>query len=84
MSERCGIRCFIPGTFSATAPRSRASDLGAGCRSQQIDSTVDMDTVLDLIYEPMIFLLMLGHAVLNTKEAAGIVAATFRGLGAKS
>jgi AcrR family transcriptional regulator len=55
-----------------------------GVARKQIDSTIDMDTVLDLIYGPMIFRLMAGHALLNAKEAAGIVAAAFRGLGTKS
>ena len=55
-----------------------------GVTRKQIDSTIDMDTVLDLIYGPMIFRLMAGHAQLNAKEAAGIVAAAFRGLGTKS
>jgi AcrR family transcriptional regulator len=55
-----------------------------GVEHKQMDSTIDMDTVLDLIYGPMIFRLMAGHAPLSASEADGIVAAAFRGLGTKS
>jgi hypothetical protein len=49
-----------------------------------MDGSIHMDTVLDLIYGPMIFRVMAGHAPLNAKEAVGIVAAAFRGLSNKS
>lgn len=46
----------------------------------EIRREVDADVVLDLIYGPMIFRLLAGHASLSARESEAIVAAAFGGL----
>lgn len=50
----------------------------------QIDPSINPDTVLDLVYGPLIFRLMAGHAPLDKEQASLIVAAAFRGVANKS
>ncbi len=55
-----------------------------GIQRGEIDPTIDIDIAMDLVYGPMMFRLMTGHAPLNDKEAEGIVEAAFAGMGKSS
>ena len=50
----------------------------------EIDRNLDRELVLDLIYGPAIFRLMVEHAPLDREVAEAIISALFRGLGNKS
>lgn len=52
-----------------------------GVERGEVREEVDSEIVLDLIYGPMIFRLLVGHGSLSNEEAAAMVRAVFRGLG---
>jgi AcrR family transcriptional regulator len=49
----------------------------------QLNRKLDREIVLDLIYGATIFRLMAGHGPLNASEAAAMISALFRGIGAE-
>jgi hypothetical protein len=51
-----------------------------GVARGEICRRIDADVAIDLIYGPVIFRLLTGHAPLNDAQAEAIVAAVFRGL----
>jgi AcrR family transcriptional regulator len=51
-----------------------------GVTRGEIRREIDGEIVLDLIHGPMIYRLLAGHAPIDEKEAAAMVAAVFRGL----
>ncbi len=51
-----------------------------GIARGELSPAIDMDTVLDLIYGPMIFRLLTAHAPINDEKAGIIVAAAFHGI----
>jgi hypothetical protein len=63
-------------------PRREASRevLERAINRGEIDSAVDREVVLDMIFGPMVFRLMAGHGPLNRKEAATMISTLFRGI----
>lgn len=51
-----------------------------GVERGEIRSDIDSDTVLDLIYGPLVFRLLAGHGPMNELEAEKVVNAVFGGL----
>jgi AcrR family transcriptional regulator len=51
-----------------------------GVERGEVRDEVDSEIVLDLIYGPMIFRLLVGHGSLSNEEASSMVKAVFRGL----
>lgn len=51
-----------------------------GVQRGEVREEVDSEIVLDLIYGPMIFRLLVGHGSLSNEEAATMVKVVFRGL----
>jgi hypothetical protein len=51
-----------------------------GVARGEIRDGLDADLVLDLVYGPTIFRLMVGHGPLNDLEAEGMIAALFAGI----
>lgn len=51
-----------------------------GVERGEICDDIDSDTVLDLIYGPLVFRLLAGHGPLNEHEAEKVVTAVFRGI----
>ncbi|QNI35450.1 TetR/AcrR family transcriptional regulator [Edaphobacter albus] len=51
-----------------------------GVQRGEVRGEVDSEIVLDLIYGPMIFRLLVGHGSLSNEEAATMVRAVFKGL----
>jgi AcrR family transcriptional regulator len=56
------------------------SILDRALKRGEIDSTLDREIVLDLIYGPAIFRLMAGHGPLNNEEADAMISTLFRGI----
>ncbi len=50
----------------------------------EIDGTLDREVVLDLIFGPMIFRLMVGHGPLNRTAADAIISTLLRGIRSKT
>jgi AcrR family transcriptional regulator len=63
-------------------PRREASRevLERSINRGEIDSAVDREVVLDMIFGPMVFRLMAGHGPLNRKEATTMISTLFRGI----
>ncbi len=51
-----------------------------GIERGELDSSIDIDIAMDLVYGPVMFRIMTGHAPLNDREAKAIVEAAFAGL----
>jgi AcrR family transcriptional regulator len=63
-------------------PRREATGVifDRGVKRGEIDQNLDRELVLDLIYAPAVYRLMVGHAPLDRKVADGIVSILFDGL----
>jgi AcrR family transcriptional regulator len=65
--------------------KSRRDDVSIiwqrGVARGEIRPDVDSEIVLDLIYGPIIYRLLVGHGPLNAKEAKTLVSAVFAGIG---
>jgi hypothetical protein len=51
-----------------------------GVARGEVRADIDSEIVLDLIYGPIIYRLLVGHAPLNAKEAKTLVSAVFVGI----
>ncbi len=64
--------------------KSRRNDVRAiwqrGVARGEIRADLDREIVLDLIYGPIIYRLLVGHGPLNAKEAKSLVSAVFTGI----
>jgi AcrR family transcriptional regulator len=58
-----------------------AEVLERGLKRREIDPKLDRELILDLIFGPMIYRLILGHAPLNKKAADAMVSTLFQGIG---
>jgi len=67
-------------------PRREATGVifDRGVQRGEIDQNLDRELVLDLIYAPAVYRLMVGHAPLDRKVADGIVSILFGGLDSRS
>ncbi|MEA2258352.1 MAG: hypothetical protein QOJ51_1177, partial [Acidobacteriaceae bacterium] len=46
----------------------------------EIDQNLDQETIIDLIFGPMVFRLMAGHGPLNKTEADAMISILLRGI----
>ncbi len=64
--------------------KSRRNDVRVICQRgivrREIRAGMDSEIVLDLIYGPIIYRLLVGHGPLNAKEAETLVSAVFAGI----
>jgi AcrR family transcriptional regulator len=49
----------------------------------EIDQSLDQETIIDLIFGPMVFRLMAGHGPLNKAEADAMISILLRGIGCR-
>lgn len=62
--------------------RARAAEiLERAVKNREIDPKLDRELILDLIFGPMIYRLILGHAPLNKRAADAMVSTLFQGIG---
>lgn len=70
--------------FNERFLKSRRADVTVmwerAIKRKEINPQLDVDLVLDLIYGPLVFRVMTGHAPLNDQQAEEMVAAVFSGI----
>jgi len=66
-------------------PRREATReiLNRAIKRGEIDQNLDQETIIDLIFGPMVFRLMAGHGPLNKTEADAMISILLRGIGCR-
>jgi AcrR family transcriptional regulator len=66
--------------FMKPRRRATAEILNRAIKRGEIDSKLDQETIMDLIFGPMVFRLMAGHGPLNKTEADAMISILLRGI----